>query len=45
VTDKLGQLTMEYEILRAAAETRGSDPAGEAARIPMEHQVVFRFAC
>src|SRR5918911_3540733 len=31
---KIGQLTMENEILRAAAETRGGpDPAGEAAQI------------
>jgi hypothetical protein len=29
---KIGQLTMENEILRAAAEKGAVDPAGEAAR-------------
>jgi hypothetical protein len=36
---KVGQLTMENEILRAAAERGGSDPAGEAAQIAMEQQL------
>jgi transposase-like protein len=36
---KVGQLTMENEILRAAAEGGGSDPAGEAAHIAMEQQL------
>jgi hypothetical protein len=42
---KIGQLTMENEILRAAAEKGGSDPAGEAAQIAMDHQLPVAVVC
>jgi transposase-like protein len=43
---KIGQLTMENEILWAAAEKRGGpDPAGEAAQIAMEHQLPLAVVC
>ena len=43
---KVGQLTMENEILRAAAEKKGApDPAGEAAQIAMEHQLPLAVVC
>jgi hypothetical protein len=42
---KVGQLTMENEILRAAAEKGASDPASEAAQIAMEHQLPVAVVC
>ena len=42
---KVGQLTMENEVLRAAAEKRGSDPAGEAAQIAMDAQLPVAVVC
>ena len=42
---KVGQLTMENEILRAAAEKGAPDPAGEAAQIAMAHQLPVAVVC
>jgi transposase-like protein len=42
---KIGQLTMENEVLRAAAEKGAVDPAGEAAQIAMDHQVPVAVVC
>ena len=43
---KIGQLTMENEILRVAAEKKGGpDPAGEAAQIAMAHQLPVAVVC
>jgi transposase-like protein len=42
---KVGQLTMENEILRAAAEKGAADPAGEAAQIAMDHRLPIAMVC
>ena len=42
---KVGQLTMENEVLRAAAEKGAPDPAGEAAQIAMGHQLPVAVVC
>jgi hypothetical protein len=43
---KIGQLTMEYEVLRAAAEKKGAaDPAGEAAQIAMDRKLPLAMVC
>jgi transposase-like protein len=43
---EVGPLTMENEILRAAAEPRGAaDPAGEAAQVAMEHRLPVAVVC
>jgi transposase-like protein len=42
---KIGQLTMENEVLRAAAEKGAADPAGEAAQIAMEHHLRVAVVC
>jgi transposase-like protein len=43
---KIGQLTMENEILRAAAEEKGApDSAGEAAQIAMDRKLPLAVVC
>ena len=42
---KIGQLTMENEILRVAAEKGAADPAGEAAQIAMACQLPVAVVC
>jgi transposase-like protein len=43
---KVGQLTLENEVLRAAAEQKGApDPAGEAAQIAMERHLPVNIVC
>jgi transposase-like protein len=42
---KIGQLTMENEVLRAAAETRGCRSAGEAAQLAMDHKLPVAVGC
>jgi hypothetical protein len=42
---KIGRLTMENEILRAAAEKGAADPAGEAAQIAMEQHLPVSLVC
>jgi transposase-like protein len=42
---KIRQLTMENEILRAAAGKGGPDPAGEAAQIAMAHRLPVAVVC
>jgi len=42
---KVGQLTMENGVLRAAAENGAVDPAGEAAQIAMQSQLPVAVVC